>query len=73
MLKKIRQKNDFREIGHCFLIRFHLTEKSRTESGTRIGAVKKMDMTPEAIAAEPAFRDETVDMRVPFEISAESM
>lgn len=52
---------------------FHFIQESSAESVAEIGVIKVMDMTPETIITETAFRDEAVNMRVPFEIPAEGM
>ena len=52
---------------------FHFIQKCSTESVTKKGIVKVLDITPEAVITQAAFREETVDMRIPFEIPAERM
>ena len=52
---------------------FHFIKESGTESVTEIIVIKVFDMTPEAIITVAAFRKETVDVGIPFEIPAESM
>lgn len=53
--------------------RFHFIQECGAESVAKVGVVKVFDMTPETIFTKPTFRKETVDMRIPFEISAEGM
>lgn len=52
---------------------FHFIKKSGTESITEEVEIKMCDITPKAVIAKAAFGNETVDMRVPFEIPAEGM
>ncbi len=64
--------------GFCFFergadFRFHFIKECGTESIAQESIVKMLDMAPEAIITNPAFRNETVDMRIPFEVSAECM
>ena len=44
-----------------------------TESIAKESIVEMGDITPESIITVTAFRDETMDMRIPFKIPAESM
>mgnify|MGYP003164455952 CR=1 FL=1 len=44
-----------------------------TESIAKESIVEMRDITPESIITVTAFRDETMDMRIPFKIPAESM
>lgn len=44
----------------------HLIKKGGTESVAEIGVVEITDIAPETVAAVPAFRNETMDMGVPF-------
>lgn len=53
--------------------RFHLIKESGAESIPKKGVVKMFDGFPESIITKTAFRDETVDVRVPFEIPAKGM
>ena len=48
-------------------------EESSTESIAKESIVEMRDITPESIITVTAFRDETMDMRIPFKIPAESM
>lgn len=51
----------------------HFIQECGTESIAQKGVVKVSDMTPKSIITKTAFGDETVDMRIPFGISAKSM
>ena len=51
----------------------HFLEESSTESIAKESIVEMRDITPESIITVTAFRDETMDMRIPFKIPAESM
>ena len=44
-----------------------------TESIAKESIVEMRDITPESIITVTAFRDETMDMRIPFEVSAKGM
>lgn len=52
---------------------FHFIEKRSPKGIAKEGIVKVIDITPEAIIAVSAFRDETVDMRIPFQIPAKGV
>lgn len=52
---------------------FHFIKKSGTESIAEEAVIIMFDITPKAVIAKAAFGNETVDMRVPFEVSAEGM
>ena len=52
---------------------FHLIEESGTESIPKKGVIKMFDGFPETVITKTAFRDETVNVRVPFEIPAKGM
>ena len=52
---------------------FEFIEQSGAESITEIVIVEMFDMTPEAVITVTAFRKKTVDVRIPFEISAKSV
>lgn len=52
---------------------FHLIQESSAESVTEIGVVKMIHITPEAIIAVAAFRDETVNVWIPLQISSEGV
>lgn len=52
---------------------FQPIEKGSTESITEKVVVKMFYMTPETIIAETAFREEAVDVGIPFEVPAEGM
>lgn len=51
----------------------HFVKKSSAEGRAKKGVVKVRDAAPEAIVTQTAFRNETMDMRIPFKVSAESM
>ena len=51
----------------------HFLKESSAESIAKESIVKMRDITPETIITETALRDEAMDMRIPFEISAKSM
>ena len=51
----------------------HFLKESGTESIAKESIVEMRDITPESIITVTAFRDETMDMRIPFKIPAESM
>ncbi len=52
---------------------FHFIQKCGTESIAEAGIVKVIDITPKTVIAVAAFRDQAVDMRVPFEVSAKGV
>lgn len=52
---------------------FHFVQKCRTESITKKGIVKVIDITPEAVITKPAFGEKAMNMRIPFEIPTEGM
>ena len=52
---------------------FHFIQKGSTESITKESVVKIFHIAPELVITVSPFRDETMDMRVPFKISAEGM
>ncbi len=52
---------------------FHFIEKRSPKGIAKEGIVKVIDIPPEAIIAVSAFRDETVDMRIPFQIPAKGV
>ena len=52
---------------------FHFIEESCAESISQIVVVKVLYMAPAAIITVTAFGNETVDVRIPFEIPAKSM
>ena len=52
---------------------FHFVEERSTESVTKEGIAKVMEIAPEAVITQAAFRDKTMDMRIPLEIPAERM
>ena len=52
---------------------FHFIEKNCAESISQIIVVKLFYMATEAVITVTAFRKETVDVGIPFEIPAESM
>lgn len=45
---------------------FHFIKESGAEGVTKESIVKVMDITPEAIITVSPFRNEAVDVRVPF-------
>ena len=51
----------------------HFIEKRGTESVTEERIIKIFYITPETVIAVTAFGNETVDVRVPFEVPAEGM
>ena len=54
-------------------LRFHFIKKSGAESIAEESIVEMAHMTPEAVVTVTAFRNKTVDMRIPFEVPAKSM
>lgn len=44
----------------------HLIKQGSTESVAQISEVEIIDFAPETVIAVPAFRNETMDMGVPF-------
>ena len=54
-------------------MRFQFIQESGAESVPKIGIVEIFHIPPEAVITVPAFRDETVDMGIPFKVPAESM
>lgn len=62
----------------CFLERrtdtsFQLIQKSSLESFAKIGIVKVLNNSPEAVIGEAALCKKTMDVRIPFKRSAEGM
>ena len=55
---------DFFKRGSDFSL--HFIEQGSAESVTKERIVKIIDVTPESIVTVAAFRNEAVDMRVPF-------
>ena len=51
----------------------HLIEESGAESIPKKGVIKMFDGFPESVITKTAFRDEAVNVRVPFEIPAKGM
>lgn len=51
----------------------HLIKQGSTESVAQTGIVKEMDVASETVIAVAAFRNETVDMGIPFEIPAKGV
>ena len=47
---------------------FHFIKKSSAKGITQEGIIKMMDMPPETIIAVTAFREKTMNVRVPFQI-----
>jgi len=52
---------------------FHTVKQSGTEGITQQSIVKMFDRTPNSEVAAAAFGNEDVNMRIPFEVSAESV
>ena len=52
---------------------FHFIEKRGPKSIAEECIVKVIDITPESVIAVPTFRDEAVDMGIPFQIPAEGV
>lgn len=52
---------------------FHLVQESGTKGIAQKGIVEVFDMTPETVITIPTFGNEAMDMRIPFEIPAESV
>ena len=44
----------------------HLIKQGGTESVAEISVVEMTDIAPETVIAVPAFRNETMDMGIPF-------
>lgn len=52
---------------------FHFIKECGTEGVAQEGVVKMVHIFPETAVAQPAFRQQAVDMRVPFQIPSKSM
>ena len=52
---------------------FQFIEQGSAESIAEVGIVEVIDITPKAVIAVSAFRDETMDMRIPFKIPAKGV
>ena len=52
---------------------FHFIKQGGPESVAQIGIAEMIDIAPETVVTVAAFRDETMDMRVPFQIPSEGM
>lgn len=52
---------------------FHLIEQGSTESITEKRVIKMFHVAPETVIAVTAFRNETMDMGIPFKIPAKSV
>ena len=52
---------------------FHFIKESGAEGVTKENIVKVMDITPETIITVATFRNEAVDVGIPFQISAKGM
>ena len=52
---------------------FQLIEKSGLKSFTKIGVIKVLNNSPEAVIGEAALGKETMDVWIPFQRSAKSM
>lgn len=53
--------------------RFYFVQECGAEGVTKESIVKVSDMTPETIITKATFRKKTVDMGIPFEVSAKGM
>ena len=53
--------------------KFHFIKKGSAESITQEIVVERVDLAPKAIIAVTAFRNKTMDMRIPLEISSKGM
>ena len=47
-------------------ITFHLVKESGAEGITEESIIEMLDITPKTVIAVPAFRNKTVDVRIPF-------
>ena len=52
---------------------FHFVEQSSTEGIAQEGIVEIIDVAPKGVVTITSFRDEAVDVRIPFKIPAEGM
>ncbi len=52
---------------------FQLVKKRGTEGIAKVGIMKVFDISPEAVITISAFRNQTMDMGIPFQIPAKSM
>ena len=52
---------------------FHFIQQSSAESIAQEGIAEVIDIAPETITAVTAFRNQAVDMRIPFQISAKGV
>ena len=52
---------------------FHFIQQSSAESIAKEGIAEVIDIAPETITAVTAFRNQAVDMRIPFQISAKGV
>lgn len=52
---------------------FHFVQKGSTEGIAKVSVVKVFHIAPESVITVSPFRDEAMNVRVPFEISAEGM
>lgn len=64
--------------GSCFVEGraepfFHLTKQGGLKRISEQLIIEMFYMAPETMVTEPAFRDETVDVRIPFKITAEGV
>ena len=53
--------------------KFHFIKKGSAESITQEIVVEMVDVAPKAIIAVTAFRNKTMDMRIPLEVSPKGM
>ena len=51
----------------------HLIKQGGTESVAEISVVEMIDIAPEPVIAVPAFRNETMDMGIPFQVPSKGM
>jgi len=52
---------------------FHFIQQGSAEGVAKVGVVKVLYIAPETVVTVAPFRDETMDVRVPFKISAKGM
>lgn len=52
---------------------FHFVKEGGAEGITKKTIVEMVDMSPQSVVAATAFRDKTVDVRVPLQVSAKGM
>jgi len=54
-------------------LRFHMIQKRGTEGIAKQSIVEMLDGTPNGIVADPALGKQDVNVRIPFEVSAEGV